>query len=204
MSLLLFTSQIKKSDKHIIGCLIGSMNYQNISKCNFDNEVYEGVVAFKMMNQYMIESSAFSESVSYFMRKFRHSELMVKMLFDHFYAKKWSRYHSEGYQNYIGSLYEKLMLNPSVLPYSIKKLVPGIVNNKLFSRLHTLEGFHNYLKFMIGIHKMSPMINYNLADCLDKYDLLSQNFEILYEAFVSVKWEENFVLGEQQELMIAS
>ena len=204
MSLLLFTSQIKNSDKQILGCLIGGMNYKNISKCNFESEVYEGLKAFKIMNEYMLNSPAFRESSSRLIRKFRHSELMVQILFDHFFAKKWFRLHSEGYVNHINSIYEKLVDNHAILPYSIKKLVPGIVNKNVFSELHTIEGFHKYLNFMIGIHKMSSMVNYNLADCLANYEQLSQEFETLYEDFNGRKWEENFLLVEQQELMRAS
>ncbi|MBX9851494.1 MAG: acyl carrier protein phosphodiesterase [Cytophagaceae bacterium] len=204
MSLLLFSSQMKNSDKHVIGCLIGGMNYKNISKCNLEGEVFEGLKAYRIMNQYMLENPAFRESSSRFIRKFRHSELMVQILFDHFFAKKWFRYHSEGYFNHVNSIYEKLVEHHAILPYSIKKLVPDIVNKNVFSELHTIEGFHKYLNFMIGIHKMSSMVNYNLADCLANYDVLSREFETLYEDFISRKWEVNLMVAEPQELMQAS
>ena len=189
MSILLFTSQIKYSDKQLIGCFIGSLNYANIRACNLESELTEGLKAFEKMNSFTTDSPAFALSSSRLIRRnFKDSEFMIKGLYDHFFAKKWHAHHKESYYQHISDVYEKLSIYHDVLPYTIKKILPEIIDKQIISNLHTVEGYYKYINHMVEISKISSMVNVNLTDFHEKYHLLTQDFDLLYENFIQNNW----------------
>jgi acyl carrier protein phosphodiesterase len=190
MSILLFTSHLKKSDQHLVGSLLGSMNFKSSKEYNLDTTVLEGLKIYRSMSNFITDHPLFKESISHLLRRVKDSDIATRILMDHFFAKKWEQEDHEGYHSYIADFYQKLVQNKDITPVTIRRLLPEIIGNCIFSNLHTIGGYHRYVNFLVNENKISSMVTANLVDFQEHYLLLSRNFEIIYNDFKNEKWDD--------------
>jgi acyl carrier protein phosphodiesterase len=191
MSILLFTTHFRKSNQHVVGTLLGSMNFKSSKEYNLDPIVLDGLKSYRAMSSFLVEHPVFKQSLSQLSRRLKDSDVAARILMDHFFAKQWEQSDREGYTSYILHFYQKLVEYQNVTPITIRRLVPQIMSEGVFSNLHTVGGYHRMVNFLIANNKVSCMVGANLIDLQENYLLLSHNFDIIYEDFKNMKWDDS-------------
>lgn len=193
MSILLFTTHLRKSDHHLVGGLLGCMNFKSSKEYNLDPIVLEGLKMYRAMSHYLVEHPVFKKGLAELSRRFKDSDVAARILMDHFFAKHWEQTNKEEYTSYINNIYQKLNEYQSVTPVTIRRLIPQIIGEGMFSNMHTIGGYHQLINFLIANNKVSRMVGANLIDIQENYVLLSQNFDLIYRDFKNEKWDEAVV-----------
>lgn len=102
-----------------------------------------------------------------------YSGVIVDILYDHFLAKNWHKYHPQPLDKFVEDFYNLLRENFTKLPPRIQKMMPFMVANNWLLSYATVEGIGKILAQMNvrtkGIAQMGQAVN-ELEEYYDEFE----------------------------------
>ncbi len=111
----------------------------------------------------------------------KYSGVVTDMVFDHFLAKNWHRYHNDNLSNYVNHINEVLLAYFPIMPYRIQLMMPFWIKHRWPEIYKTQSGLVRALK---GMPKYTTLPN---KSCLfvkifqDSGDEIEKNFCSFFE-----------------------
>jgi len=160
----------------------------------YPEEIQKGILIHRWIDSYTDSHPITKQSTKRLHAKYGHySGVIVDILYDHFLAKNWEKYHEQPLAEYVTHFYALLKEHYDLLTPRIQKMmVPMIKQNWLLSYA-TLEGIETVLYNMnIRIKNRVPM-DEAIQDLKEHYDAFEAEFTAFFEelrAFIAIKMKE--------------
>jgi|SRR5690554_33844 len=113
-----------------------------------------------------------------------YSGVIVDILYDHFLAKNWDRYHEQPLNEYVQEFYQLLKDNYSILPSRIQKMMPYMIADNWLFNYATIEGIGKILAQMNirtkGVANMDQAVN----ELKEFYDEFEAEFTLYFDELI--------------------
>lgn len=110
-----------------------------------------------------------------------YSGVIVDILYDHFLAKNWSKYHAKPLDKFVDDFYELLRKNFTTLPPRIQRMMPYMIADNWLLSYATIEGIGKILIQMNvrikGVVKMDQAV----TELIEYYDEFESEFTSFFE-----------------------
>lgn len=113
-----------------------------------------------------------------------YSGVIVDILYDHFLAKNWDRYHDQPLDEFVQEFYQLLKDNYSMLPSRIQKMMPYMIADNWLFNYATIEGIGKILAQMNirtkGVVNMDQAVN----ELKEFYDEFEAEFTLYFDELI--------------------
>jgi acyl carrier protein phosphodiesterase len=123
-------------------------------------KIQKGILLHRSIDSYTDHHPTVRLSTARLHKNYGHySGVIVDILYDHYLAKNWMKYHSKPLDEYIEDFYELLRSSYEILPARIKKMMPYMISDNWLLSYATVPGIGKILSQMNvrtrGISKMN-------------------------------------------------
>jgi acyl carrier protein phosphodiesterase len=123
-------------------------------------KIQKGILLHRSIDSYTDHHPTVRLSTARLHKNYGHySGVIVDILYDHYLAKNWVKYHSKPLDEYIEDFYELLRSRYEILPARIKKMMPYMISDNWLLSYATVPGIGKILSQMNvrtrGISKMN-------------------------------------------------
>ncbi|MFT7627364.1 MAG: acyl carrier protein phosphodiesterase [Ulvibacter sp.] len=123
-------------------------------------KIQKGILLHRSIDSYTDHHPTVRLSTARLHKNYGHySGVIVDILYDHYLAKNWVKYHSKPLDEYIEDFYELLRSSYEILPARIKKMMPYMISDNWLLSYATVPGIGKILSQMNvrtrGISKMN-------------------------------------------------
>ena len=148
----------------------------------YNEEIQKGILIHRWIDTYTDSHSIVKQSTKRLHKKYSHySGVIVDILYDHFLAKNWVKYHQKPLEKYIASFYQLLIDNHELLTPRIQKMmIPMIQDNWLLSYA-TIEGIGTVLYNMNIRTKRRVAMDKAVDDLKEHYTVFEKEFTSFFE-----------------------
>lgn len=162
---------------NFIGDYIKGKKYQN-----YHPEVQKGILLHRNIDHFTDRHPSFLQSSSRLKKGYhRYSGVVVDVMYDHFLAKKWSKYHTQDISKFVTITHEILVRNYLILPHKVKLFLPFIIQSRRLESYSTVEGLRAALEIMSRRTSLPDQTDYAIRTILDEYD----DFENEFDSFMT-------------------
>lgn len=120
----------------------------------------------------------------------RYSGVVVDVIYDHFLAKKWNKFHTQTISKFVTNTHEILVKNYLILPNKVKLFLPFIIQSRRLESYSTIEGLQAALEIMSRRTSLPDQTDYAIKTLLDEYDAFENEFDnFMYELVTYVRTE---------------
>lgn len=123
-------------------------------------KIQQGILLHRAIDSYTDAHPIVRQSTARLHENYGHySGVIVDILYDHFLAKNWKKYHKRPLETYVDDFYEMLRTNFEMLPSNIQRMMPHMMTDNWLLSYATIPGISNILAQMNirtkGISKMN-------------------------------------------------
>ena len=127
----------------------------------------------------------------------RYSGIIVDVFYDHFLAKNWLDYSSVSLREFTAKIYKILEQNESILPDSIKRVLPNIINGDLLMSYVEPQGITNALQRISLRLKRENNLGSASVDLIANYEQFKQDFYRFFPELIdyvkTLRYNSNFL-----------
>lgn len=148
----------------------------------FPPSVQRGILLHRAIDYYTDNHPIVRESTSRLHKNYGHySGVIVDILYDHFLAKNWDKYHHLPLEVYVENFYELLLSNIDWLPSRIQKMIPYMIADNWLVSYSTVSGISKILTQMnIRTNRISHM-NFAVIELEEYYKEFEYEFSTFFE-----------------------
>lgn len=106
----------------------------------------------------------------------RYAGLLVDIFYDHFLAKNWLDFSGVSLQEFSLKIYQFLQQNKSILPDSLKRVLPNIINRDLLASYAEIQGIDTALKRLSVRVKRENNLGDASEELINNYEGLQSDF----------------------------
>ncbi len=129
---------------------------------DYPPEITKGILLHRNIDTFTDSHPTVRKSTARLHENYSHySGVIVDMLYDHFLAKNWHKYHDEPLASYADNFYKMILENLEIMPERIQKMIPYMVNNNWLLRYASIDGMGEILSQMN--YRTQGKSNMNLA-----------------------------------------
>ena len=110
-----------------------------------------------------------------------YSGVIVDILYDHFLAKNWNKYHEQPLEEYIENFYELLRNSFDVLTPRIKRMMPYLISDNWLLSYATVEGISKILVQMNRRTNNISKMNFAVLELEEYYEEFENEFTSFFE-----------------------
>jgi acyl carrier protein phosphodiesterase len=110
-----------------------------------------------------------------------YSGVVVDILYDHFLAKNWNKYHDTPLEQYVDNFYEMLQDNYAMLPERIQRMMPYMMADNWLLSYATVPGISKILTQMNARVQGRSNMNFAVIELKEFYDDFEQEFTSFFE-----------------------
>lgn len=115
----------------------------------------------------------------------RYSGIILDVFNDHYLAKNWSAYSLISLQEFTLKVYSILQKNEAILPDSLRKYLPNIINRNLLMSYAEISGVKFALKRISARLNRENKLESASEDLLTNYEPLEFNFRRFFPELIS-------------------
>lgn len=164
------------SPESLIGNLLGDF-VKGRSIDTYCDEIKKGIQLHQKVDIYTDSHPVFRESkklISSVNR--RYAGILIDVFYDHFLAKNWLSYSSISLKEFTVRTYQVLQQNEAILPDSLKKVLPNLINRDVLMSYVEIRGIKNALKGISLRLKRENNLGSASEELLVNYEQLQLNF----------------------------
>jgi len=152
---------------------------------SFPSEIQKGILLHRAIDSYTDEHPIVRESTARLHENYGHySGVIVDILYDHFLAKNWSKYHDQPLAEYVDDFYEMLKRNFDILPKRIQRMMPHMMADNWLLSYATIEGIGKILKQMNIRTKGVSKMNFAVVELEAFYTEFENEFTLFFEELI--------------------
>ncbi len=114
----------------------------------------------------------------------RYSGIIVDVFYDHFLAKNWLHYSAVPLHQFTSNVYKTLQDNESILPESLRKHLPNIINNNILMSYAEIQGVKFTLQRLSARLKRANQLENASDDLIAKYECFELNFSQFFPELI--------------------
>jgi len=158
---------------NFIGDHVKGKNYLQLPK-----SIADGVIMHRKIDTFTDNHPIFRHSKRYFQPDFGlYSGVIVDMVYDHFLAKNWDKFHDENLYDFTQKFYLLLNKNLDRLPEKTQYIAPFMIEQNWLYSYRNIEGITKILEQM-------DLRTKNLSNMRYSYQTLTQHYQSLeYDFF---------------------
>ena len=119
-----------------------------------------------------------------------YASVIIDVLYDHFLAKNWKKYHDTSLAVYIDEFYYLLKTNFEILPKRVQKFYPYMVSQNWLLNYATIEGIEQILFQMNGRVKSKIQLHHSIKEFKEDYTLFETEFTSFFEELIQFSENE--------------
>jgi acyl carrier protein phosphodiesterase len=165
----------------IVGNFIGDAVKGNMFE-NYPDKIKAGVLLHRQIDSFTDRHPIVKEAKAFFANSYgRYSGVVIDLLFDHFLASKWDKYHDESLSEYVTRINMILLANFGVLPHRIKLMMPFWVKHRWPELYVTINGLLRVLNGMTNYTSMPQKVEQFKKEYDDNTLILSRLFDLFFK-----------------------
>lgn len=135
----------------------------------YPERIQKGILLHRGIDSYTDQHPIVRKSTARLHENYGHySGVIVDILYDHYLAKNWSKYHKQPLDEYIQDFYELLRVNFEILPTRIQRMMPYMMSDNWLLSYATVPGISTILDQMNVRTKGISKMNFAVIE-LEKY-----------------------------------
>ena len=148
----------------------------------FPKEIQKGILLHRGIDSYTDFHPTVRKSTKRLHENYGHySGVIVDILYDHFLAKNWNKYHSQPLDEYIQDFYQLLRDSYDVLTPRIKRMMPYMISDNWLLSYATVEGISKILVQMNRRTKHTSKMNFAVIELEEYYTEFENEFTSFFE-----------------------
>jgi len=158
-------------------------------------QIQKGILLHRGIDSFTDQHSIVRKSTAKLHENYGHySGVIVDILYDHFLAKNWKKYHKQPLDTYVQDFYKLLNSEYELLPTKIQMMLPFMISNNWLLSYETIPGISRILEQMNRRTRNKSKMNLAVVE-LKKY---YKEFEEEFTSFFSEL--KTFSTNKLQEL----
>lgn len=126
-----------------------------------------------------------------FFVEFRHySAVLVDVIFDHYLAKNWKKYHAQSLALFAQDFYQLLKTHQEDLPYSVQQVIPHIIRGDWLTNYAKVEGLEMILKQMNNRTSNKTSLHLCISTLMKNNQFIEQQFFLFFKELIAYCMEE--------------
>jgi acyl carrier protein phosphodiesterase len=165
-----------ESDKVKVGNFIG--DYVKGKKHeNYHSEIQKGILLHRNIDHFTDTNNLVSNCSKLLKDGYgRYSGVVVDLIFDHFLAKNWSKFHDQSIGKFVDHSHEILIKNYLVLPNKVKLFLPFLIQSRRLESYAKFDGLQTALDIMARRTTLPDCSEYAIQSLKDNYTEFEDNF----------------------------
>ncbi|MEZ4779830.1 MAG: acyl carrier protein phosphodiesterase [Flavobacteriaceae bacterium] len=171
------------------GVIIGNFIADGIKGKKYDAfppTIKKGILLHRAIDSYTDKHPIVKQSTARLHKNYGHySGVIVDILYDHFLAKNWKKYHEVELSEYVENFYELLRKNFEVLPLRIQRMMPIMISQNWLLSYESTEGIAQILSQMNLRTKGKSKMNLAILELETYYDKFEEEFETFFDELIA-------------------
>jgi len=152
---------------------------------NYPDQIQKGILLHRAIDSFSDEHPIARQSARRLRKKYRHySPVIVDIIYDHFLAKNWKKYHSKNLEIYVSDFYNLLENNFEDLPERIQRMMPYMISDNWLLSYQTIEGISKILSQMNVRTKGRSKMNLAIMDLEAHYNTFEDEFSNFFSELI--------------------
>lgn len=148
----------------------------------FPTAIQQGVLLHRTIDSFTDAHPTYRKSKHRLHERYGHySGVIMDIVYDHFLAKNWAKYHDKSLEQYAETFYQSLINNYDLLTDKVKKMMPYMIKRNWLVSYATLGGLEMIL-FQMDYRTHHRAHMQNAIDELEEfYDDFEEEFTLFFE-----------------------
>lgn len=152
----------------------------------FPQSIQKGILLHRAIDSYTDKHPIVKQSTARLHKNYGHySGVIVDILYDHFLAKNWNKYHNIALDIYVENFYELLQKNFEILPLRIQKMMPIMISQNWLLSYASTEGIAKILSQMNVRTKGKSKMNLAILELEKYYEDFEEEFESFFAELIA-------------------
>jgi acyl carrier protein phosphodiesterase len=148
----------------------------------YPEAIQKGILLHRGIDSYTDQHPTVKQSTKRLHKNHGHySGVIVDILYDHFLAKNWSKYHAQPLDEYVAEFYTLLRTNFEVLPTRIQRMMPYMMSDNWLLSYATIPGISKILDQMNTRVKHENNMNFAIIELEAFYIEFEEEFTSFFE-----------------------
>ena len=144
---------------------------------NYKSEIQKGILLHRSIDSFTDTHPLVSQSGQYFREEYRkYAGVITDMVYDHFLAKNWERYHTHSLHKFVTGCHEVLVKNYLILPNRVKLFLPFLIQSRRLETYAEIEGLKTALNIMVRYTSLPDKTDVAIEILLDNYEAMEKQF----------------------------
>jgi acyl carrier protein phosphodiesterase len=165
-----------ESDKVKVGNFIG--DYVKGKKHeNYHPEIQKGILLHRNIDHFTDSNPLVSNCSKLLKDGYgRYSGVVVDLIFDHFLAKQWHKFHKQPIGEFVNQSHEVLVKNYLALPNRVKLFLPFLIQSRRLESYADFDGLQTALDIMARRTSLPDQSEYAIKNLKNNYSEFEDNF----------------------------
>ena len=149
-------------------------------------KIQKGILLHRGIDSYTDQHPTVRKSTARLHKNYGHySGVIVDILYDHYLAKNWAKYHTTPLASYVEDFYELLRASYEILPGRVKRLMPYMISDNWLLSYATLPGIGRILSQMNVRTKGKSKMNFAIMDLEEHYSEFENEFTSFFSELIT-------------------
>jgi acyl carrier protein phosphodiesterase len=163
--------------KIMIGNFIGDFVKGRHAHEQFEKDIGRGIEIHRAIDQFTDTNAVVGLSKQRLRPVYRHyAPVIVDVFYDHFLAVNWKDYHEQPLDMYAAQQYATIASFDSILPETVKQMLPYMVRGNWLVNYAHVEGIHRALSGMARRSKYDSKMDVAVNDLREHYEAFQHEF----------------------------
>lgn len=153
---------------------------------NYSESVQEGILLHRKIDTFTDQHPQVKRAVELIRpSQKKYSPVVVDIMFDHFLAANWQRYHSKDLNLFAHEFYDLLLSYKAPLPEALKWILPRMKQQNWLYEYQYLDGIQQAFEGMSRRASFKSRMSFAGEDLKENYEDLNECFELFFEEIVN-------------------
>ncbi len=170
------------------GVIIGNFIADGIKGKRYEKypeAIQKGILLHRGIDSYTDQHPTVRKSTARLHKNYGHyAGVIVDILYDHFLAKNWKKYHDTPLEIFVENFYELLRNNFTILPARIQRMMPYMISDNWLLSYATIPGISKILNQMNVRTKGISKMNFAVVELEQYYELFEEEFTSYFEELI--------------------
>lgn len=151
----------------------------------YPESIQKGILLHRAIDTFTDQHKTVKQSTARLHKNYGHySGVIVDILYDHFLAKNWERYHDTPLTEFVSDFYALLRENFAVLPTRIQRMMPYMITDNWLESYASIPGISKILKQMNIRTKGVSKMNFAVIELEAYYEEFESEFTSFFSELI--------------------
>ena len=161
-------------------------------------QIQKGILLHRGIDSYTDQHPTVRKSTARLHKNYGHySGVIVDLLYDHFLAKNWKKYHQQPLEEYIQDFYTLLRRDFEILPSRIQRMMPYMISDNWLLSYETIPGISKILVQMNRRTKNASKMNFAVIELEEYYSEFEDEFTSFFTELMAFSSDKLLQIEKQ-------